>query len=87
MQQEKIIIDFGLPSEQDQWEIINDVVMGGVSSSHVVISENGAALFQGEVSLENYGGFASMRTHPRDLNLDGSEERRRQELPSSFKNG
>jgi monofunctional biosynthetic peptidoglycan transglycosylase len=68
---EKTIIDFSSPDEQDRWEIINDAVMGGVSSSRISIIENKAALFQGVVSLENYGGFASMRTHLRAVNLEG----------------
>ena len=69
---EKLIIDFSSPDEQEQWEIINDAVMGGISSSRISIIENKAALFQGNVSLENYGGFASMRTHPRSFDIEGS---------------
>jgi len=68
---EKTIIDFSAPDEQDRWEIINDAVMGGVSASRVSITDNKAALFQGVLSLENYGGFASMRTHPREFDLAG----------------
>ena len=68
---DKMIIDFSSPDEQEGWEIINDSVMGGVSSSRISIVENKAALFQGVVSLENYGGFASMRTHPRDYEIAG----------------
>jgi len=69
---ETLIIDFSSPDEQEQWEIINDAVMGGLSSSRISIIENKAALFQGKVSLENYGGFASMRTHPRSFDIEGS---------------
>lgn len=68
---EKTIIDFSSPDEQSMWEVINDVIMGGVSESRVTITENKTALFQGVVSLENYGGFASMRTHPREYGLAG----------------
>ena len=68
---EKTIIDFVSPDEQGRWEIINDAVMGGVSSSRISIIENKAALFQGNVSLENFGGFASMRSHPRKFELAG----------------
>jgi monofunctional biosynthetic peptidoglycan transglycosylase len=69
---EKMIIDFSSPDEQERWEIINDAVMGGVSESRISIIDNRAALFQGNVSLENYGGFASMRSHPRVFELAGS---------------
>ena len=42
------------------WRIVNDGVMGGVSASRV--GRAGDALrFAGEISLENNGGFASMR--------------------------
>jgi monofunctional biosynthetic peptidoglycan transglycosylase len=68
---EETIIDFSSPEEQDRWEIINDAVMGGVSESRVSIINNKTALFQGVVSLENYGGFSSMRTHQRHFDLAG----------------
>ena len=70
---EKMIIDFSSPDEQERWEIINDAVMGGVSESRISIIDNKAALFQGVVSLDNYGGFASIRTHPREFDLIGSK--------------
>ena len=70
---EKMIIDFSSPDEQERWEIINDAVMGGVSESRISIIDNKAALFQGNVSLENYGGFASMRSRPREFELAGSK--------------
>jgi len=42
------------------WRVINDVVMGGVSESRFVATDEGAA-FAGTVSLEQGGGFASVR--------------------------
>jgi len=68
---EKTIIDFSSSDEQKRWEIINDAVMGGVSESRIALADNKAALFQGIVSLEHYGGFASMRSHPREFELSG----------------
>jgi hypothetical protein len=70
---EKTIIDFSRTDEQNQWETINDAVMGGISTSGMFISENNTAVFQGEVSLENYGGFASIRTRPREFDLNNSQ--------------
>lgn len=67
----KTIIDFSLTDEQNQWETINDAVMGGISTSVMFISENNTAVFQGDISLENYGGFASLRTRPRKFRLNG----------------
>ncbi len=42
------------------WQAINDGVMGGVSSGRMVQSEEGLR-FEGHLSLENNGGFASVR--------------------------
>lgn len=45
----------------ERWFVVNDGVMGGVSSSRISSSSDGL-LFSGELSLENNGGFASVRT-------------------------
>jgi len=42
------------------WQIVNDGVMGGISSSRMVEAD-GVLNFEGELSLENNGGFASAR--------------------------
>jgi hypothetical protein len=54
------------------WSAIDDVVMGGVSSSRLRHDPAGHALFEGVVSLENNGGFASVRSRPRDLGAPGA---------------
>ena len=43
------------------WRIINDSVMGGISSSKMELLPEGIGKFSGKVSLENNGGFASTR--------------------------
>ncbi len=68
---EKKIVDFSSPDEKERWEIINDTVMGGVSESRISITDNKTALFQGVLSLENSGGFSSMRTHGGGFDLSG----------------
>ncbi len=68
----KVLFDFGQVTQTPAWQIVNDDVMGGVSSSRFQIV-NGAAVFQGEVSLENNGGFASVRTLPARHDLSGSD--------------
>lgn len=50
-------------AEQRRWYAVDDGVMGGVSQSGFRV-EAGAGCFCGEVSLENGGGFASMRREP-----------------------
>jgi NADH dehydrogenase [ubiquinone] 1 alpha subcomplex assembly factor 1 len=42
------------------WQVINDGVMGGLSSSEVV-KQDSILVFRGSLSLENNGGFASAR--------------------------
>ena len=66
----KVIVDFAEPGSIP-WSIVNDGVMGGRSTSKMEISEDGSALFQGIVSLENNGGFASTRAAFQSLNLSG----------------
>mgnify|MGYP001551771967 CR=1 FL=1 len=44
------------------WRTVNDGVMGGVSSGGMV-QEGELLVFTGELSLENNGGFSSVRRH------------------------
>jgi monofunctional biosynthetic peptidoglycan transglycosylase len=67
----KLLIDSKSPGEETRWEVINDEVMGGLSESRLSMTSDKTALFEGEVSLENNGGFASVRTYIGDLFLDG----------------
>ncbi|WP_422102744.1 CIA30 family protein [Vreelandella sp.] len=50
-------------AEQQRWYAVDDSVMGGVSHSGFRV-EAGGGCFCGEVSLENGGGFASVRREP-----------------------
>ena len=58
--EEKLLFDFS--SAPMNWFVVNDGVMGGVSSSTVKLS-NGLLVFAGQVRLENNGGFASVRSN------------------------
>ena len=53
-------IDFGGEKEGSRWYIINDDVMGGLSRSQGELTEN-TMIFTGTISLDNNGGFASVR--------------------------
>ena len=55
----------------NSWTSVNDGVMGGVSKGGFKRTEQGTLLFTGDLSLENRGGFASIRTKPSALGLDG----------------
>ena len=52
---------FDTPASTQNWQAINDGVMGGASVSRLRFDSAGYAVFEGEVSLENNGGFASVR--------------------------
>jgi monofunctional biosynthetic peptidoglycan transglycosylase len=69
------LIDFSDP-EAVEWLVINDGVMGGVSQGSVRPTENGTGVFSGVLSLENRGGFASVRAvvGRRDLSAFGGLE-------------
>lgn len=54
------LIDFTQAADRAGFFVINDGVMGGVSTSRVSVAD-GALIFEGVVSLENNGGFASCR--------------------------
>ena len=63
------------PSENigiDNWNIVNDGVMGGISQSSIYHNETNNIKFVGNVSLENNGGFASCRMGYNGSQLKGS---------------
>ena len=64
----KIIFDFDDQNQIDNWISINDNVMGGNSVGKILISDS-CLLFTGNLSLENNGGFSSIRTKPRNYDL------------------
>jgi hypothetical protein len=68
---DKTLFDFTTTTNIAAWQIVNDDVMGGVSTSRFQILTNGGAVFSGVVSLENNGGFASVRSSPAQQNLTG----------------
>jgi len=68
---ERTLYDFAGGESVRRFQSINDVVMGGISRGELVALEGEGALFQGVVSLENNGGFASVRSLPEDHRLAG----------------
>jgi len=53
------------------WSAIDDRVMGGISRSRLRHDPAGHAVFEGIVSLEHDGGFASVRSRPLNLGVKG----------------
>jgi NADH dehydrogenase [ubiquinone] 1 alpha subcomplex assembly factor 1 len=58
------LFDFADPAEAHAWSSIDDRVMGGISKSRLLHNPAGHAVFEGNVSLERNGGFASVRSSP-----------------------
>jgi len=56
-----MIYDFNKNSSPRDWRIIDDGVMGGLSQGKFSIDSDGNGVFAGTVSLENNGGFSSVR--------------------------
>jgi hypothetical protein len=56
-----VIFDFTTESDIQNWIIVDDVVMGGRSSGSFTLNADGHGVFEGYVSLENNGGFSSVR--------------------------
>lgn len=59
--QSTTIFDFNETSNINHWNIVDDVVMGGRSSGTFYLDKKGNGIFEGSVSLENNGGFSSLR--------------------------
>ena len=58
---EKSKIDFGKDKDGQKWQVVNDGVMGGLSQGNAELTQN-SILFKGKVSLDNNGGFSSLRS-------------------------
>jgi len=55
------IFEFNKKADISNWNIVDDVVMGGRSSGNFYLDNEGHGIFEGKVSLENNGGFSSLR--------------------------
>lgn len=67
--QVQLIFDFDNQSDLRNWRVVDDLVMGGKSSGSFMLDENGHGVFKGKVSLENNGGFSSVRYRFKKLNI------------------
>lgn len=63
------LLDASLMKTDNRWRIVNDGVMGGLSSSKVIVKDD-IIIFSGNVSLEKNGGFASLRSPVKDYNFE-----------------
>jgi hypothetical protein len=65
------VYDFSPESKSGDWFVVDDGVMGGRSQGNVGLSEEGYGIFHGTVSLENNGGFSSIRARMEELETKG----------------
>lgn len=60
-QNQMIIFDSNKNSNNSNWRIVDDVVMGGQSNGTFHTTDAGKVIFSGNVSLENNGGFSMVQ--------------------------
>ena len=65
-----VIFDFNKNSSISNWVVVDDVVMGGRSNGNFQLNKDGKGVFYGKVSLENNGGFSSLRYGFNKLNVE-----------------
>ncbi len=58
----KVIVDFKSLTDLSNWTVVDDVVMGGKSSGSFKLNADGYVVFAGSISLDNNGGFSSVRS-------------------------
>ena len=65
-----VLFKFAGADAAKEWQTVNDGVMGGVSEGKFTITEKKTLEFFGTLSLENNGGFASVRSKAKKLGLE-----------------
>ena len=68
-EKQKMLFDFSEQDASRRWRNVNDGVMGGRSQGRYQINSQGELIFYGNLSLRNNGGFASVRSNARNLQL------------------
>ncbi len=72
----QIIFDFNKNADIQDWRIVDDIVMGGRSLGRFALSPEGFGLFEGHISLDNNGGFSSVRYQFNKINVDANSHMR-----------
>ena len=65
----RVLFEFTGADAAKEWQTVNDGVMGGVSEGKFKITDAKTLEFFGNLSLDNNGGFASVRTKAKKLGL------------------
>jgi NADH dehydrogenase [ubiquinone] 1 alpha subcomplex assembly factor 1 len=67
---DRVLFKFDTAESARAWQTVNDGVMGGRSLGRFKINDNQNMEFFGTLSLENNGGFASVRARGTRLTLN-----------------
>ena len=63
------VFEFAPDADMSDWLVVDDGVMGGRSQGSLTLNEEGIGVYTGFVSLENNGGFSSIRFRPAQQEL------------------
>lgn len=66
------LFDFTPDADISNWRTVDDTVMGGVSDGNFHLSEEGHGVYSGSVSLDNNGGFSSLRYRMPSIRIEGA---------------
>ena len=66
-----MLFNFTKDANMKNWYVVDDSVMGGVSSGRMGVNDEGHGMFEGHVSLDNNGGFSSIRYIAGNTKLQG----------------
>ncbi len=69
VKESKTIADFKTEETSLLWNIVNDGVMGGISRGEAYVTNESCLFFTGSISLENNGGFSSIRSFGQGFDL------------------
>ena len=72
-ERDRVLFDFDKPDAIRVWRPVNDGVMGGRSSGKVKVNQYKNLEFYGNLSLENNGGFASVRASADGLSMQSGD--------------
>ena len=67
------VFKFRKNADLSDWSIVGDSVMGGNSLGRFKLNTKGNGLFSGHISVENNGGFSSVRYGLEPILLSGDE--------------
>ncbi len=71
--EDRVLFEFNTPENATAWQTVNDGVMGGRSDGRFKINNDKNMEFFGTLSLENNGGFASVRARAAKLEVSSGE--------------